>query len=142
MTATVHRSGPRAGASLVLGLLMAFTAVGCGSDGPAANGSAVDVETFQTRMAEPDMVVLDVRTPEEYAAGHLAGAVNIDLESADFSERIDELDPKSSYDVYCRSDNRSGVAVEEMVDDGFVDVVHLDGGIVDWESVGGDIVVG
>ena len=125
--------------SLLLALLVALTAAGCGSD-ETANGSAVDVETFQARVDQPDVVVLDVRTPEEYAAGHLPDAVNVDVQSPDFATEIATLDRDAAYAVYCQSGNRSGVAAEEMVATGFTDVAHLDGGIVDWQSAGGEIV--
>lgn len=69
-------------------------------------------------------IVIDVRTPEEYAAGHLDGALNIDIQAADFDMRIGELDRDASYAVYCRSGNRSGMAVERMSELGFGDAVN------------------
>lgn len=67
-------------------------------------------------------MIIDVRTPEEFAAGHLEGAVNIDLQAADFADRIAALDPAASYVVYCRSGNRSGQAQSYMQSVGFGDV--------------------
>lgn len=61
-----------------------------------------------------DTVVVDVRTPAEYTDGHLEGAVNIDLQSADFDATISELDPDDEYVVYCQSGNRSAQAVTAM----------------------------
>jgi 3-mercaptopyruvate sulfurtransferase SseA len=55
----------------------------------------------------PGLVVLDVRTPEEFAAGHIAGASNVDLNSATFATAVAKLDPKLPYFVYCHSGNRS-----------------------------------
>ncbi|MDO9590965.1 MAG: rhodanese-like domain-containing protein, partial [Microcella sp.] len=57
---------------------------------------------------EPGTIVIDVRTPAEFASGHLEGAINIDVQSADFDSRISELDADGTYFVYCRSGNRSG----------------------------------
>ena len=71
--------------------------------------------------------MIDVRTPAEYAAGHLEGALNIDVESADFASRIASLDPQGRYVVYCRSGNRAGVAADEMARAGFVDVTNAGG---------------
>jgi phage shock protein E len=58
----------------------------------------------------PEDVVIDVRTPEEFAQGHLEGAINIDLMVLDFPEKIAQLDPNRTYYLYCRSGNRSGQA--------------------------------
>ena len=65
-----------------------------------------------------DTVVVDVRTPEEYASGHLEGAVNLDVQDPGFLAEVSELDPEADYVVYCRSGNRSAVAVSEMRDAG------------------------
>lgn len=112
---------------------------GDGGEGGTGNGAAISVDAFADRAADAD-VVLDVRTPAEFAAGHLPNAVNVDVESPDFASRIATLDKEASYAVYCRSGSRSGVAVEQMVDEGFTDVQHLAGGIVDWQSKGGPVV--
>lgn len=63
--------------------------------------------------------LVDVRTPEEFASGHLAGALNIDLSSPTFDREIAILDPRNTYVVYCASGNRSTTAVERMADLGF-----------------------
>jgi len=64
-------------------------------------------------------VIIDVRTPAEFASGHLDGAVNIDVQSPDFAAQIMELDPNGEYFVYCRSGNRSGQAIAQMNQMGF-----------------------
>lgn len=74
-----------------------------------------------------ETVVLDVRTPEEYASGHLQGAVNIDVGAADFDTRIAELPLDGEYVVYCRSGNRSAAAVDRMNELGFTDVTDAGG---------------
>lgn len=72
----------------------------------------------------PDAVVIDVRTPDEYAAGHLEGALNVDVQAADFTARIAELDPEAGYVLYCRSGSRAGVAADQMAALGFDDVTN------------------
>lgn len=62
----------------------------------------------------PETVLVDVRTPGEFAGGHLAGAVNIDRQSATFDSAIAQLDPNGEYVVYCQSGNRSAQAVAVM----------------------------
>ncbi len=73
----------------------------------------------------PDAVVLDVRTPQEFAAGHLDGAELLDFNSGDFAAAIPNLDPGDEYFVYCRSGNRSGQAVAMLEDAGFDNVTDL-----------------
>ncbi len=68
--------------------------------------------------------VIDVRTPMEFAEGHLEGAVNIDVQTMDFASRIQELDTAGTYVVYCRSGNRSGVAIEQMKTLGFTNLTN------------------
>ncbi len=74
-----------------------------------------------------DVIVIDVRTPAEFAQGHVAGAELIDIQAPDFRERIAELDRDGSYFVYCRTGNRSATAVSIMADLGFTDVVDARG---------------
>ncbi len=71
-----------------------------------------------------DAVVIDVRTPDEFSSGHLDGALNIDVEAADFGSRIGELDPDANYVLYCRSGNRAGVAASQMSQAGFAHVTN------------------
>lgn len=70
-------------------------------------------------------IILDVRTPEEFAAGHLDGAVLVDIKDPSFDTKLAALDPSVSYVVYCRSGNRSAQAVERMKAAGFSDLTDL-----------------
>jgi phage shock protein E len=79
----------------------------------------------------PGAVILDVRTPEEFAGGSLPGAINIDMRSPDFLPTVDELDRQVKYFVICRSGNRSGQAGYYMSQMGFT-VRNLIGGITEW----------
>ena len=63
--------------------------------------------------------VIDVRTQDEWSAGHLDGAMHIDIQGADFATQIDALDHSANYIVYCRSGNRAGQAIQQMKDAGF-----------------------
>lgn len=143
---TVRRLAPLA---LVAALAVAGLA-GCSSDDAAEGGDAATAEVVTTLTpaegmellaARDDVVLIDVRTPEEFAEGHLEGAVNINLQGADFEGEIAELDPEGTYVVYCRSGNRSAQAATIMAEAGFTDVRDL-GGIQAWEAAGGDVVTG
>jgi len=89
-----------------------------------------------------DLVVLDVRTPEEFAEGHLEGAVLVDFYAADFAEQLAALDTDVPYLVYCRSGNRSGQALGVMEQLGFTSAVDVDGGIVAWADAGLPVTTG
>jgi phage shock protein E len=72
--------------------------------------------------------IIDVRTPSEYAEGHLDGAVNVDVQNqALFTAALTDLDPDAAYVVYCRSGNRSAAATAQMIDAGFTDVTDAGG---------------
>ena len=123
----------------VLGL--AFALAGCGTDDPTAPVAGesyehVDAATFADRIAERDVVLLDVRTPEEYDAGHLEGATNLPIADADFAAEVDDLDPDTTYAVYCRTGERSQRAMEIMRTAGIEAVYDLDGGITAWTESG------
>ncbi len=64
-------------------------------------------------------ILLDVRTPEEFAAGHVPGAINVDVKNANFEQEIQQLDPKKNYYIYCKSGVRAKSATEKMQKKGF-----------------------
>jgi rhodanese-related sulfurtransferase len=111
---------------------------GCSSSNEAIK--KVDPVEFSEVVAQPGVIVLDVRTPEEFSAGHIANAININLEGADFAKEVSKLDMSATIAVYCRSGNRSGVATEQMSELGFTDMYDMQGGILDWEAAGGPVV--
>ena len=69
-------------------------------------------------------IIIDVRTPAEYATGHLDGALNIDVQGADFAAQVSQLDPDQPYFIYCRSGNRSGQAISQMANMGFSTMIN------------------
>ncbi len=75
-------------------------------------------------------VLLDVRTPEEFNAGHIQSAINIDFQNQSFLSDIKNLDNSKTYFVYCRSGNRSGKAISIMKENGFKNIYELQGGIL------------
>lgn len=95
-------------------------------------------------LADPpeDLVVLDVRTPEEFAEGHLEGATVIDFYEPDFADRLAELDRSTPYVLYCRSGNRSGQTMALMDELGFQSVQEIDGGVLAWAAAGLPLTAG
>jgi phage shock protein E len=111
---------------------------GCASSPSAASQvNEVDAQGFLAAAAQPGVVVVDVRSPQEFAEGHLPGALNISVEAPDFAERIAELDPMTQTLVYCRSGRRSTIAADLMVQSGFTNVVNFSsGGAADLAQAG------
>ncbi|MEI0701735.1 rhodanese-like domain-containing protein [Brachyspira intermedia] len=72
-----------------------------------------------------NLVLLDVRTPEEYMGGSAPNSINIDVLNTDFKSKIDILDKNKEYIVYCRSGNRSAIASSIMATNGFLHVYNL-----------------
>lgn len=101
-----------------------------------ANRQSVGVEEFAAAIHQPGVVLIDVRTPAEFAAGHLAGAKNIDVSDSGFSSAIASLAKDAHYAIYCHSGNRSRAAMQLMNDAGFSHVFDLAGGISAWEAAG------
>jgi rhodanese-related sulfurtransferase len=89
-----------------------------------------------------DLVVLDVRTPEEFAAGALPGAILIDINEPSFASEVSQLDTDLPYLVYCRSGNRSASAVEIMDDLGFTEIYELADGVQAWVGSGRQLTTG
>lgn len=103
----------------------------CAQDNTVEN---MNVPEFSQYIGQKDVQVLDVRTPEEYADGHIAGAINIDIFGDGFLQEANEmLDKSKPVAVYCRSGKRSAEAARLLSGDGF-EVTNLLGGILAWEA--------
>jgi rhodanese-related sulfurtransferase len=105
-------------------------------------GSHLDPAAFAALTTEPGTVLLDVRTPQEYAEGHLPGALNLDVRGSGFAARLASLDRGALYAVYCHSGSRSALALRQMAASGFTRVVDLAGGITAWSPGGRQVVTG
>jgi rhodanese-related sulfurtransferase len=108
----------------------------------ACSGAAAVVESVDAHAAaaileeDQDAILLDIRTPAEFAEVRIDGATNIDFSAADFADRLADLDPDGTYVIYCRSGNRTTAALEIFADLGFTAVHAVDGGILAWEAAG------
>lgn len=120
---------------------LGYLAIGPNSDGsePGAEVAGisqsirtVNVEEFEDELEEDGSIVMDIRTPQEFAAGHIAEAINVDFYAPDFEQQLAEMDRNASYKIYCNSGNRSSSAMRTMRDMGFTNVVELGGGITAW----------
>ena len=104
---------------------------GCGNGKNNEAVKTVGAEEFAKVMAQKDVRLIDVRTPKEYAEGHLVGSENIDVKADDFVERIQGI--QGTVAVYCRSGKRSMMAAAQLADNGCT-VYNLDGGILAWQK--------
>lgn len=133
--------------SITIGALMGFLVVsssGCAqpdnqasTQGHVAIQNAVILEdiaadAFAEKMQQEGVVLIDVRTPEEFSSGYLKGAININYNAPDFKDQVAKLDPSKTYLVYCRSGMRSGNAAKIMSDNGFGTIYTLKGGLNTW----------
>ncbi len=127
-------------------LIVALSLIGgCGDDTSTPPAVVPIIEDISTEGAnalilefqgDSTFAVLDVRTPGEYAGGHLADAILIDYTSASFSEELSELDREFTYLIYCQSGGRSGQAKDVMRGLGFLLVYNMLGGFGQWEADG------
>ncbi|MBJ2329292.1 rhodanese-like domain-containing protein [Schaalia cardiffensis] len=131
-----------------LGALALVPALSACSSTPSESGSTASSASSSASVSSGSSgqantaigTLIDVRTPEEFADGHLKGATNIDFNGPDFAEKISELDKDGEYTLYCRSGRRSGLALEAMKAAGFTKVTNAGGVEQASKTLGLDIV--
>jgi rhodanese-related sulfurtransferase len=112
--------------------------IACGQGESKYNNISAD--SMKTSIGKKDIIILDVRSKKEFAEGHIPGAVNLNIHDENFEAALDTMNKEIRYDVYCRSGNRSGDAVEIMKKKNFKKVNHFDGGILEWKEKEYEIV--
>ena len=117
-------------------LVLAFALTTAKSADPGKTFQNVNVEQFEKLRADKKNVVLDVRTKKEFEAGHVPGAINIDVNASDFAEKTAKLDKDKTYLVHCAAGKRSVTACEKLAPAGFKHLVNLEGGYRAWEKAG------
>jgi len=121
-----------------LSIPLALILSACGSSGGSVTN--LNVSDFAKKVSDSSVVVLDVRTPGEFQEGHLQNAINVDYEGMNFAGEVNKLDKSKTYAVYCRSGRRSGLATEVMAKNGFKSVFNLNGGVIEWQNAGQQLV--
>lgn len=120
-------------------ILILVALVGCGS--PAGNNEAssevhdLDAAAFNEKVKE-GVVLIDVRTPEEFADGSIGGALNMNFNDGSFEKSLESLDKTKEYALYCGAGGRSAKAAALMKSKGFTQVNNLAGGIQSWKASG------
>lgn len=99
------------------------------------NYYVLDLEKFeQTIELDSSSLLVDVRTPEEFEAGHIEGSINIDFKNPAFTENIKVLDKSKTLYIYCRSGNRSQQSSKIFLEYGFPKVNDLEGGYLNYQK--------
>lgn len=106
---------------------------GCSSNSAVTDLGAAD---FVAQAQAEGVVIIDVRTAGEFNEGHIANAINIDVESMRFEAEIAALDKDVTYALYCRSGNRSSIAAGKLADAGFTSILNAQVGFIDLVASG------
>jgi rhodanese-related sulfurtransferase len=101
---------------------------------PAVSLVSQEALLARQQKGDPALFVLDVRTPEEFAAGHVPGAVNIPHDQV--AARVTDVPKDKDVVIYCRSGRRSALAAEALAAKGYTRLGHLDGDMMAWEAKG------
>jgi rhodanese-related sulfurtransferase len=99
----------------------------------------VDAKAAAQLVAAGKVTVLDVRTAEEFAGGHIAGATNVNFMADDFTTQVGKLDHEKTYLLHCASGGRSKRCLPQLQQLGFKQIIHLDGGFAAWEKAGNPV---
>ena len=101
---------------------------------------SLPMDEFEKAIQDPDVVIIDTRTPQEYAEGHIAGAVNIDWKAGNFAEEVAVYDKNQTIAVYCIHARRSKLAAECLQELGYKHIIELAEGLEVWINAGKPIV--
>jgi|SRR3954462_10296603 len=103
----------------------------------AADAKNVTIdEAAKLVSSNTNVVVLDVRTPREFEAGHIKGATNINFNDKEFAKRVAALDKNKTYIVHCAAGGRSGKACEQIKTMDFKNMLHMNQGFNAWKEAG------
>jgi phage shock protein E len=104
------------------------------SEAPSEAPSIAASELSARRASGVAPVVIDVRTPEEYASGHIPGALNIPFDQV--ARRISEVDAPHGVALYCMVGPRARKGESALLSAGYTSVLHLEGGLAAWQAAG------
>ena len=125
-------------------ITMPVVTMGCGTVNPVVINESINIQSayklIQSNKGNPDFIIIDVRTLEEFNAGHIDKAIVIDYYSPDFKQKLNELERNKQYLIYCRTGGRSAAASKIMKELGFRTVYNMAGGITEWKAEGLPVV--
>mgnify|MGYP000511492501 CR=1 FL=1 len=130
----------------VLGLSALLTIVAaCSTHTAQLVTEDISIAKAKSFVSDKKAIILDVRTPEEYAAGHIPGAVNININNDEFAKKVALLDRSKTYVVHCAANvpnGRTDKSFKVMNKLGFSKLLNLEGGIIAWQQEGQQVVKG
>ena len=128
----------------LLNLGWIFVLMACSESNPNLVVAQLNPIDFQKQLVQDDsnVLLLDVRTPEEFEGGHIQNAINLDYNHSNFESQISKLDKSKKVFVYCLSGGRSSSAVSILEKKGFTNIVELEGGMMAWRKDGFEEVIG
>ena len=139
-------------AKIIIYCLLAFVVLACQNAPGYPNGKgkigntinvSLSVDEFELKTHDTSGVqLIDVRTPEEFAQGHLVGALNFNFNSDGFENQINELKKEKPVLLYCLSGGRSSSAAHLLEEKGFTTIYNLQGGIMKYNAANKSIVIG
>lgn len=119
--------------TIIIAAAFLFVLTSCHTQQNLTNISSVNT-VEKVEFVSTKNILLDVRTPEEYADGHLPNALNIDYWADDFDEKIKYMDKSRNYFIYCQAGNRSTEVTEKLIEAGFKNVVNLKDGYEEYKG--------
>ena len=129
---------------ITLFIFLAITLVGCNNSKPSKKitkyGELSVITPAEFKEKSVGQTIIDIRTPEEFASGHIEDAININLFDKTFSDQIAKLDKSEPIFLYCRSGSRSKSASKKVSNLGFEKVYDLQGGIIKWVRSNNEII--
>ncbi len=125
-----------------LGLCALLIACDGNKNDKTKSSKTVNTETFSKETNESDVQIIDVRTPEEFAQGHIENAININIMDNNFETEISKLDKSKKTLVYCKSGGRSSDAAQKLSSMGFENISNLEGGLLAWQNAGLKVIQG
>ena len=125
-----------------LGLCALLIACDGNKNDKTKSSKTVNTETFSKQTNESDVQIIDVRTPEEFAQGHIENAININIMDNNFETEISKLDKSKKTLVYCKSGGRSSEAAQKLSSMGFENISNLEGGLLAWQNAGLKVIQG
>lgn len=96
----------------------------------------IQTEEFDRLRTKPNHLILDVRTPEEFKAGHVKDAVNLNIQDPAFAQKVSALDRSKTYLIHCARGGRSAKATDQLVKAGLTNVLDFTGGFEAWKKAG------
>ena len=117
-------------------LLLSLTLLSCNGQ-TSKNITDIDPKAFSEKItATTNAQIIDVRTPQEFASGHLDNALNIDWLGDNFVANVEKLDKTKPVFVYCKTSNRSPQAARKLEELGFTTIYNMQGGLLKWDAEG------